>query len=378
MADYGLAALVLAAASCAPPVPKPVQPSGDTQGAVIFGLRVQGREFPSILPHRMETVYFAQQGSDGRFDRDRLLTSNYRAGGYAVLLDVPPGVYGPIAGAYFHKNARYLVKLDPALTDSWAVEVRPGAIAFAGDALLRTEWGGLLVTLFNFGKNVWAYIGFYWHPTIDVDAGSPRLAKDTGTEAAALHAARRRLRRTQWTDAIDKRLAELGNPPEPIQRGLVFKTTVKPTPAGRFAYIDTLGWGDPIKVPGGLEWRKSRKRALVQALFLQPEMPGYKPAEQLLEDMREAGSPEDSHSLFDVALASRTARGALYTTYQYPPASLTGSEVKVYVTEVLLVQDEDGLYILRLRALRESFAKMHSAFRRFAGQVIFLPREKAA
>lgn len=370
------AALALGAAACAPPVPKPVEPSGDTQGAVIFGLTVRGREFPSIVPHRIETAYFAQVGPDGQLDRDNLLLSNYRAGDYVVLLNVPPGRYSPVAGSYFHKNVRYMVKLEPALSDSWTTEVRPGAIAFVGDALLRTEWEGALMALLNMLKNAGAFVDPLWHPTIQVEGVSPRLDKKLEDEAAALHAARRRLAATLWAGVIDKRLGELGNPPEPIRHGTIFRTTVKPTPAGRFAYIDTLGWGNALKVPGGLEWREPKKRAIVQVLFLQPGMEGYKAPDQYLEALRQAGSPEDSHTLFEVGLASRTAQAALYTIYQYPRASLTGSEVRVYVTETMLVQDDDGIYIIRLRALRDSFEKLHSLFRRFAGYVVFLPPDK--
>jgi hypothetical protein len=368
-------AVALGAAACAPPVPKAVEPSGDTQGAVIFGMTVRGREFPNIVPHRVETAYFAQVGLDGQLDRDNLLLSNFRAGDYVVLLNIPPGRYAPVAGSYFHKNVRYLVKLDPELSDSWIVEVRPGHVAFVGDALLRTEWEGALLAILNMLKNIGAFVDPLWHPTINVEGSSPRLDKAVEDEAAALHAARRSLSRTQWVGGIDNRLAELGNPPEPIRHGAIFKTTVKPIPAGRFAYIDTLGWGPPRKAPGGLEWVEPGKKAMVQVLFLQPGMAGYKPPEQYLVDMREAGSPDDSHNLYEVALASRTASAARYTIYQYPQASLTGSEVRVYVTETMMVQDVDGIYIIRLRALRESFDKLHSLFRRFTGYVVFLPRE---
>jgi hypothetical protein len=105
-------------------------------------------------------------------------------------------------------------------------------------------------------------------------------------------------------------------------------------------------------------------------------MPGYKPLDQYLVDMRAAGSPEDEHALFTVGLASKTAQGARYTTYQYPEGKLTGSEVKVFETETLIVPDNDSFYLIRLRAPREYFEKFHPAFRKFLAYLVFLPKEK--
>lgn len=363
-----LAAVFLFAAgvsACAFPSPAVVVPAGDSQGAaLVVRMTLRGRDYINRMPRHAPVVYFAQKGRDGALMRDNLVRADLRAGSYVIALDVPPGRYSPVAAAFPRGSVRAVAKLPEALSEQWTVEARPGLMTFAGDATLIPPEGLDWRALLRF-KDASA-LAFT----------SPKLEKTANLELPALRAARAKLKGTTWVELIDRRLKELGNPPEPYRVGHLFKKTIAPTREGRFGYIDTLGWGKPRKVPGGLLWKASRDRARVDVRFLQADATGYVPADLFLRQLREAGSPEDEHALFNVELASRTARAARFTTYRYPQAALTGSELKVFVTETLCVVDKDGYYLVRLEAPRAEFFRRHAPFRRFASYLVFLPPEK--
>ncbi len=351
------------------PRKKPVEPFAASQGALFGSVVMRGHEFPNVIPHGVEEMFFAQVLPSGELDLDHPIATNYLEGGQVYLLNIPPGRYVPLTASYYHRRVRYQGKLPPDEGKLWAVDVGPGQVAYLGADTLRTEWQGFGHAIMDWLKQLVAHLPPFPRLTTSIEVSTPRVDRAPETEAHALRRAREALKGSLWVAAIDQRLTVLGNPPEPVLQGLVFKTKKARVGQGAFKYIETLGWGQPKAAPGGLRWSEPKGRAEVLVAYMQPDVPGYKPRDRYLDDMRAAGSPEDTHVLTEIMISSRPAQVATYTTYLYGEAALPGSEVRVFKTETLLVPAADGYYILRYRALRASFDAFYQPFRRFAQYV---------
>jgi hypothetical protein len=371
------AALLLCSCRSLSSSKKPIEPYGASQGAIFGSIVLRGHEFPNVIPHRAEEVFFVQV-VDGKPDLDHPRATNYLGGGYFFLLNIPPGRYMPITASYYQRRVRFQAKLPLDEAKLWAVDVSPGQISFMGANTLRTEWQGFGRAFINFFKKVYAHIPPFPRPTAPVVISTPRVNRTTPIEATALRAARGILEGSQWVAAIDRRLTVIGNPPEPITTGLLFKKKKPKLGEGKaFKYIETLDWGEPKPAPGGLRWREKKDRAEIVVSYLKPGMEGFRPREKYLEEMRAAGSPEDSHTLEAVVISSRTAQVARYTTYVYPEGRLLGTAPEVFATETMLVPAAEGYYILRYRAKRDSFSEYYEEFRRFVHYIEYdVPLER--
>jgi hypothetical protein len=134
-----------------------------------------------------------------------------------------------------------------------------------------------------------------------------------------------------------------------------------------------LGWGKPVRIRGGLEWREPKGKARIALVWFTEDMKEYKSPAASLAALRSAGSPEDDHKVAEVVFSSRPGYEARYTTYFYPEGTLTGSLVKVYVTETLLVPESDGVFFLHYRAEKKDFLKSHPLFRTFRDKIVLKP-----
>lgn len=359
------------------PKPKLAEPFASSQGAIVGSIVMRGHEFPNVIPHSAEEVFFAQVSANGAVDADHPVSSNHYADGLIYLLNIPPGRYVPLTSSYYHRGVRYQGRLTPEEAKLWAVDVRPGEIAFFGANTLRTEWQGLGKGILDFFKQILAHIPPFPRPTTRIEISTPRTDRAPQTEAHALRQAREELKGTLWIEAVDRRLTVLGNPPETLTTGLIFKKPKPKLGEGAFKYVETLGWGDPKPAPGGLRWLEPKNRAEILVAYLQRGVEGYKPREAYLEDMRTAGTDEDAHMLSEITISSRTAKMVQYTTYVTPPGALVGSRAKAFRTETLLVPAADGFYLLRYRAERGAFADFFAVFRKFIQYVEYeVPLEK--
>lgn len=355
------AALVLFFGCAGPEQRRP--PSSVDQGALIIRLSFKGKELPNLRTHWADQVFWARLNSYGDFDLDHPIATNFAENGNAYALDVPPGRYAPIAASYLSLGLRFSIRIEDSVRRQAIVNLKSGGIVFAGELSLRTEWNGFLAGM----GHLFARLRPFSHPLIDVsdDINSPILDQDPIIEAEALRIARRDLAGTSWGERIQARLSEIGNPPRPILHGLFKPKAVLATEAGRFAYIDTLDWGRPRKVPGGLEWNEPKGKARVLIAFVD-EATGGKPREKALAEMRDSGSAEDAHVLSDVSVKGRPARKAFFTTYVYPKDAIAGGEPQtIWKTQVFLLPDPKGYYFIVYRAKRDKFEDLRPDFEKF-------------
>lgn len=367
-----VAVAALLAASCAAvgerrEVPQPAQADA---ALTIIGVSIKARKIDPFA-ERAETCHVVPVTAAGELDIDHPIRSDKAHGGWIFFFNLPPGRYAPVAFTYRRRAKRFLARLEPAVSRAWAFEVKRGGIAFAGDNFLRREFPGWGQTVQNFLKTFRFLAPPFKRGVVRLPLSGPRVDRSWLAELRALRAARKGLAGTLWTGWIDARLKEMGNPQEPLTKRGFFRR--KPVPYLKtewFSYHDVFDWGPPIKVRGGLEWRHPQGRARVAAVFLRPGDPGYKPADEYLRDLKQAGSPEDSHALHAVLVSSRPAWSAIYTLYDYPEPYLTGSKVRVLVTETVVVPDTEDLYLFRLRAEREHFRQARERFKRFLGYVV--------
>lgn len=362
---------------CLAPV-RPAEPSEAGQGALVLSLSFKGVTLPNFRRHGARAVYFARLDAKGEPDMDHLLVSNYAKGRWVYLLDAPPGRYTPVAASYSFGRSRFLARIPPQLQKELSSTVRPGELSFGGKGILLTDWLGFDTAFFNALKHLAAYLPPFRARTLPVAYQAWRLDRSSKAEAEAMRRSLRDLAGTFWFEAADRRLLAMGNPPEPVMEGLLFARPARRRQEERFSYIDTLGWGDPSRIEGGLEWRRSRGGPAVAVLFLRPGTPGYRPADRYLRDLRSEGSPEDVHAAWSVVVASRTAQATRHTAYHYPEGALLGSAAEILVTETLLVPEAEGFHLIRCKAGRREFEALRPRFRRFIENLVFEPAKREA
>ena len=367
--------LAAAFCSCVTPPRSLRERTDPAHGAIVMALSFKGSVFPYWRRHQAEELFFSRLRSDGSLD-PQLVPANYRANDRIYLLDAPAGRYAPVAASYFTGRSRQLAKLEESLARKWAVEVKPGQIAFAGVAQILRVTDGWGTPTLNVLRRAASYLPPFRRAVIPVEFESPRLNVTRAAEIETLRLARVDLASTFWSEAVEERMLALGNPPPEVLEGLIRKNPVARRQAETFTYIDTLGWGEPLRVSGGLQWQAGKDSAWISIVFLPEQGPSGKPLNLLLRELREAGAPEDSHTLTDIAISSRSAYMGLYTSYIYPEASLVGSKVLVFKTQTVVVSTTGGAYKAQYRAEAGEFEHHRAAFERFLLYVGFAPPVK--
>jgi len=117
--------------------------------------------------------------------------------------------------------------------------------------------------------------------------------------------------------------------------------------------------------------------AFVSVAFHERSSPAYKAPSELRRRMRQLGSIEDSRSLDTVRVSGRFASRARYTTYFYARSRLLGETVSVFYTELIMVPDPRGVYLIRYQAARDEFRKHRGAYLSFLA-TFTLPETAAA
>lgn len=158
--------------------------------------------------------------------------------------------------------------------------------------------------------------------------------------------------------------AGCANPPRFVKRTpglrLLYRPWSKPfLDHPQFSFYIKSDWEGPQSVDGGVRFVDPRGRAWISVVFLMPNMEGYKPLSDYRQYMREQGTIGDSHVLSEIQISSRTASVARFTTYDYSPEFLLGEVVNVLYTELVLVPDPAGIYVIRYEAPKESFFRFY-------------------
>jgi len=345
-----------------------------TAGGIILSLKMRGYDFPYFLSHYASRVSFAQLGPNGRPDMDHLFSSNYHSGRYVYALNLPQGRYVPVAASYDFLGARDAVVFEPESVQEWTTEVKPGRLSFMGQNLIWFEWENGVELSTRTLMHLPGLIPFVKKPLILMESRLP--ARDVGApaKAAAFRHAVADLSRTLWLPEAEQELEETGNPPPPLWKDFFHRHLETPIDGGTFSYYDLLpGWRGPVPIAGGLEWNKKRGKAAVAVSYVSPGDPEYKPVPDYLEAMRGAGIATDDHVVSEIHFSTWTAYSVLYTSYDYPSASLVGSQAKIYRTRTILVPAGKGYYLIHYRALKKNFDKYYGLFSRFAWHITLAP-----
>ncbi|MBI4677903.1 MAG: hypothetical protein HY748_10005 [Elusimicrobia bacterium] len=337
---------VLAAAlfgcSTMSPRSRPPEPTSPTNGAIVARVVLNAGWFGTRSPYSMT---FHRLKADGRPD-EAVFVTNFKSGRDVYLLDAVPGRYVPVSVRYMRQNNSYDIGFPEKALKDLAVGVRPGSAVFAGRLTVAVKGRA--------GKR------------------SEFLGADLNKEAeiAAMDCALKDLDGTLWRDMVARRRESLG----PSEAAVTEKGKVVPRQSkGKYTYVDMLGWGSPVRIRGGLEWRQPQGRARIALVWFTQDMREYKSPAEHLAALRSAGSPEDDHKVSEVVFCSRTGYEARYTTYFYPEGTLVGSLVKVYLTETLLVPEPEGVFFLHYRAEKAHFEKFHPQFRAFRDKIVLNP-----
>jgi hypothetical protein len=154
------------------------------------------------------------------------------------------------------------------------------------------------------------------------------------------------------------------NPPRFVKRTPVLRLIYRPwgkpfLDHPQFSFYVKRDWDGPETIDSGVRFREPKRRAWVSVQFLMPTSPDYRRPNEFRQYMREQGTIGDAHVLSEVEVSSRTASVARFTTYNYSPEFLLGEKVDVLYTEMIMVPDPAGLYLLKYEAQKDRFFKYY-------------------
>lgn len=165
------------------------------------------------------------------------------------------------------------------------------------------------------------------------------------------------------------------NPPRFVKRTRVLRLLYRPWSRPfldhpQFSFYIKSSWKGPFSLPGGVRYTDPKKRAWITVQFIMPNMKGYKRPNKYRQHMREQGTVGDSHVLRTVEISSRTASVARFTTFNYSPEFLLGESVKILQTEVTMVPDQAGIYIMRYEAPKRNFFRFYKVQQEFMKSLV--------
>ncbi len=165
------------------------------------------------------------------------------------------------------------------------------------------------------------------------------------------------------------------NPPRFVKRNPVLRVLYRPygkpfLDHPQFSFYIKRNWEGPQSLTGGVRFAEPRERAWITIQFLMSNMEGYRTAGNFRQHMREQGTVGDSHVLREIEISSRTASAARFTTYNYSPEFLLGESVKILKTEMTMVPDQAGVYIIRYEAPAGNFHRFYGVHEKFIESLI--------
>ena len=168
------------------------------------------------------------------------------------------------------------------------------------------------------------------------------------------------------------------NPPGWVRRTAPFKLLYWPYSSPylenpRFSFEMKRGWKGPEAVEGGVRFR--RATASISVSYHLEGSPGWKAPKAYRQWMRQQGATEDTHVVDEVALSSKTAAHVVYTTHQYDPQYLLGAKQEVLTTELLMLPDLEGVFVVRYEAAQDDFWRYRRVYERFLESLVLAVAE---
>lgn len=372
-----LAALLALSSACA--APRPLEPTDLRHGLLIARARVRGAlvPFTSDVPDRASVE---QLDAYGEPVPGKEAASSAAGEGGIYFLDLPAGRYALTGLSFPARGVRYEVALSSATMRKEAVDLGAGGVAFFGTLALDGRFPDFDVAVERALDVAGRWLAPFlpWAP-LPRDADLRAVDRSIAEEKLALLAARRSLAGTLWAGRIEERLRAIGAAEPAARRGVLFDREIPLREEPFFSWRDTLRWGEPVRAPNGLAWRRPGGDARVVVFFTSATAPGFVGYDEAVRELRAAaGALSDPAAVYEVRVGTRAALAARVTDYRYPAGTLAGSEVRVTVTETALVDDPHGMFTARLRAPRAEFEQQLPAYRAFLLQLSLGPPQKAA
>lgn len=361
------AALLLGACATVPPV----APTHVDHGMLFMKARIRGAIVP-FTSDEPDTASVEQLDKDGYPIPGKVAVSKFSRDGAVYFLDLPPGRYALSTLSFKARLARYEVELSSAAMRRDVVELKPGKAAFLGSLSLDGRFPEFDVAV----ERAAAVIGhwllpFLRRPLVYRDADLRAHDLDARSERLALLEARPYFEGTQWRRLVEARLREIGAEEPAPTRGTFRAKEIPLQESAFFSWRDTLDWGAPAKVGTGLAWKNPKGEARLAVFFTTATTPGFIGYAEAVRQMRTANDAlKDSPSLFDVRVGTHTGVASRMTAHLYPEGTLVGSQMRVVVTETVLVDTAAGMYTARLRAPEAEFEKVEPRFREFLIQLV--------
>ncbi|MBI5246547.1 MAG: hypothetical protein HY923_05155 [Elusimicrobia bacterium] len=368
-------AIAIALSGCVTTSRPPAQASSLEQGMLVARVQTHGALFRKSTK-QADLATLVMLDAMGAPIPGLAARSGSAAEGYVVFYDLPPGRYALRSASFPARGVRY--RVDAPLDGEFkrSVVLRPGSSAYLGDLAFDTRWPEFADGAIRAGRIILHWLT-PWMKRPVLTRDSPLRGYEAGPaeETRALLAVRQSLTGTQWRRLADKRLREL-SAAEPVkEEGKLRSKPLALREEPIFSWRDTLKWGEPLRAPEGLAWKRPEGEARIVVFFTTASAKGFKGWDAAVAEMRRtaAGSVEDSSTVYEVQVATRPGLAARATKYIYPDGKLVGSETKVLVTETILVPDGYGLYTARLRATRAEFDAVLPAYREFLLQLVLGP-----
>lgn len=379
MRRLGLAAVAVLTAACAT-THAPPKRSGLDQGLLIARADAYGAIFRNwAVP--ADSGKIVMLDSNGFEIPGKFAMSAFAANGYVVFFDLPAGRYAMRTASVPARGVRYQLILPQDPESKRAVVLRPGTAAFLGAHGFNSRFPEFGVALERAARIVGHWLTpFLKRPTLPRDADMRIFEPGPVQETLALLAVRDSLAGTQWSGLIAARLRELSAAEPPKVAGGLRSREIPLREESFVGWRDTLKWGEPRRVEGGIAWRRPGGEAQVAVFFTTVSAPGFAGWAEAVSELRRsaAASVEDSGGVFEVQVATRIGPAARTTKYRYAQGTLVGSETAVIVTETVLIPDGSGIFTARLRAPRGEFDAALPAYREFLLQLVLGPPKPKA
>lgn len=114
-------------------------------------------------------------------------------------------------------------------------------------------------------------------------------------------------------------------------------------------------WKGPEALPDGVKLTEPRGSTYFTVRFLNRGSPEYQEPATFRSAMHQKGGIEDSHVSEIVKVGGRFASRVRFTTHYYTGKKFLGEKDTVYYTELIMVPDPDGLYLVEYRSLKKEF-----------------------
>jgi hypothetical protein len=229
------ALLVFGRPGCASvPPPKPLEKSRS-----IVAIEITVRTAIRFITYHPDKVYFVRvNDSDNVFLQDRVIPSNYDAGGYYYVVNARPGRYAavatwrlrkshpqPVPGSYAPVDTTvetFTVFLSKDAIRMTEINVPPSSIVFSGSLVVDLTFSGpddaqshyAKIITPRGGSDVFELLWSDEHDFVE-NAGPYKFKNDRTNEREFLADAAKIFKDTEWLDLVKQRIRELDSSPPP-------------------------------------------------------------------------------------------------------------------------------------------------------------------